>query len=95
VRIITKRRINEFSIKHPDSKNALNSWYKILSKNNYNNFNELKKTFPCVDQVKNLTVFNVGGNKYRLISAIHYNRKILYIRDILTHSEYDKNKWKE
>ena len=95
MRIITKRRINEFIRKHPDSKNALYIWYKIISKSSYKNFNELRSTFPKADQVKNLTVFNIGGNKYRLIAAIHYNRSILYIRHILTHSEYDKDKWKE
>jgi len=42
-----------------------------------------------------LTVFNIGGNKARLIAAIHYNRGKVYIRAVLTHAEYDKNKWKE
>ncbi len=95
MRIITKRRILEFSEKHPDSVSSLNTWYKIISKSNYNSFNELRKTFPGADMVNNLTVFNIGGNKYRLIAAIHYNKKIVYIRHILNHTDYDKNKWKE
>lgn len=95
MRIITKRRIIEFSEKHPDSASALNIWYKIISQSDYHSFNELRKTFPNADVVNNLTVFNIGGNKYRLIAAIHYNRKIVYIRHVLTHNEYDKNKWKE
>jgi mRNA interferase HigB len=95
VRVITKRRIIEFGDKYPDSSNSLNSWYKIISKNDYNSFNEIRKTFPSADSVGSLTVFNIGGNKYRLIAAIHYNRKIVYIRHILTHSDYEKNKWKE
>lgn len=95
MRIITKRRILEFGEKHPDSVSSLNIWYKIISKSNYNSFNELRQTFPGADMVNNLTVFNIGGNKYRLIAAIHYNKKIVYIRHILTHTDYDKNKWKE
>ena len=95
MRIITKSRIIEFSEKYPDSANALFSWYKIISKTDYNSFNDLRKTFPHADVVSKFTVFNIGGNKYRLIAAIHYNRKIVYIRNILTHSEYDKNKWQE
>lgn len=95
MRIITKRRIIEFSEKYPDSVSALNSWYKIISKSDYSSFNELRKAFPNADVVNNLTVFNIGGNKYRLIAAVHYNKKIVYIRHILTHNEYDKNKWKE
>jgi mRNA interferase HigB len=51
--------------------------------------------FPHADQVDRLTVFNIGGNKYRLITYIVYEKKRIYIRDILTHKEYDKGKWKE
>lgn len=95
MRVITRRRIIEFREKHPSSRNSLDSWYKIISKYDYNSFNELRKTFPSADLVDNLTVFNISGNKYRLIAAIHYNRKMVYIRHVLTHAEYDKNKWKE
>ena len=56
---------------------------------------KLKLMFPTADQVGKLTVFNVGGNKVRIVSAIHYNRKRIYIRAVLTHEEYDKGKWKE
>jgi mRNA interferase HigB len=95
MRIITKRRLNEFIFEYPDSKSSLLKWFKIISKTSFSSFNELRKTFSDVDSVDNLTVFNIGGNKYRLIAAIHYNREILYIRHILTHSEYDKNKWRK
>lgn len=95
MRIITRRRIIEFSNIHKDAENSLNAWYKIISKTNFASFNDLRKTFPSTDLVNNLTVFNIGGNKYRLIAAVHYNRNIIFIRQILTHKEYDKNKWKE
>jgi mRNA interferase HigB len=55
----------------------------------------LREVFSSADKVGKLTVFNIGGNKARLITAIHYNRKIIYIRAILTHQEYDEGKWKE
>jgi len=95
MRVITKRRIVEFSKSYPNSENSLNSWYRIISRTDFKSFNDLRNTFSSVDLVNNLTVFNIGGNKYRLIAAIHYNRQMVYIRHILTHSEYDKNKWKE
>jgi mRNA interferase HigB len=60
----------------------------------FGNFAELKELFPSADQVANKTVFNIGGNKYRLIAALHYNRGRVYIRAILTHREYDKGNWK-
>ena len=56
---------------------------------------DLRTAFPSADQVGRLTVFNIGGNKARLIAAIHYNRCKVYIRAVLTHQEYDEGKWKE
>jgi len=50
--------------------------------------------FPSVDFVNNLAVFNIGGNKYRLIASIHFNRGKVYVRHVLTHQEYDKGGWK-
>jgi mRNA interferase HigB len=93
--IITRKRLNDFADKHPDTKNSLNHWYKRIKKSNFISFPELRKIFPSADQVGKLTVFNIGGNKARLIAAIHYNRGKVYIRAILTHPEYDKNKWRE
>lgn len=93
--VITRRRLNEFADKHHESKSALAHWYGLAKRNNFANFSELKKLFPSADQVGGLTVFNVGGNKVRLIAAVHYNRKKVYIRAVLTHAEYDGGKWKE
>ncbi len=66
-----------------------------MDKTNYSSFTDLRKTFPSADKVKNLTAFNIGGNKVRLIAAIHYNTKCVYIRYVLTHAEYDKENWKK
>jgi len=93
--IITRKRLLEFGEKYPDSKEPLNRWYHILRKSNYNSFVELRKTFPKADLVGKFTVFNIGGNKYRLIAYIVYSAKRVYIRYIFTHSEYDIGKWKE
>jgi len=57
-------------------------------------FNDLRATFASADYVDGLTVFNIGGNKYRLIAAIHYNRHKVFIRAVLTHAEYDRGEWK-
>jgi mRNA interferase HigB len=80
---------------YPDSKQSLESWYKVIIKSKYDNLTNLRLTFSnSIDKVDNLFVFNIGGNKYRLIAAIHFKSKIVFIRNILTHSEYDKNKWR-
>jgi mRNA interferase HigB len=93
--IITRKRLLEFGKKHPDCNTALESWYRIVKQTQFNSFAELKQTFPSADQVGKLTVFNIGGNKARLIVAIHYNRFRVYIRHVLTHKEYDRGIWKE
>jgi mRNA interferase HigB len=93
--IITRKRILDFAQNHPDCATALDSWYRIVKHSTIENFAELRATFPSADQVDGLTVFNIGGNKVRLIAAIHYNIQRVYIRHVLTHSEYDKDKWKE
>ena len=93
--IITRKRLNEFAGKYPETKNALEHWYRAMKQNNFDSFADLRSKFSSADHVGKLTVFNIGGNKVRLIAAIHYNRKKVYIRAVLTHQEYDENKWKE
>jgi mRNA interferase HigB len=93
--VITRKRLVDFASKQPDCATALDCWYRIVKHSAISNFAELRAVFPSADQVQGLTVFNIGGNKVRLIAAIHYNSQRLYIRHVLTHKEYDKNKWKE
>jgi mRNA interferase HigB len=93
--IITRKRLNEFAEKHPQATTGLVHWYRLLKRNNPRNFAELRGVFPHADQVGGLTVFNIGGNKARLIAAIHYNRRKVYIRAVLTHTGYDIGKWKD
>ena len=93
--VITRKRLNEFAEKHPDAKSSLARWYAIMRKSRFLNFVQLRETFPHTDQVGKFTVFNIGGNKVRLVAAVHYNRSKIYIRHVLTHQEYDAGKWKE
>jgi mRNA interferase HigB len=92
--VITRKRLLDFAENHPNTSVALDAWYRIIKKSEILNFSQLREIFPSVDKVDNLTVFNIGGNKIRLIAALHYNTQCLYIRHVLTHKEYDKEKWK-
>lgn len=94
VHIITRKRLVTFWQIHPDARSSLQHWHSILRKTDYVSFAALRKTFPSADQIGGLTVFNVGGNKFRLIVAIHYNRRKVYIRHVLTHAEYDRGGWR-
>lgn len=86
--------LHKFWKQHPNSKNSLSRWFKIMRKANFTSFNELSISIPSADKVGDLIVFNIGGNKYRLITSIHFNRGKVYIRYVLTHKEYDKGAWK-
>lgn len=93
--VITRKRLNDFAGVHPEVKPGLQHWYKLIKGGTFRSFAELRTTFPNADQVGRLTVFNIGGNKARLIAAIHYNCQKVYIRAVLTHVEYDVGTWKE
>lgn len=93
--VITRKRLLEFAKKHPDCSTALESWYRIVKRTNFPSFIELRQSFQSADKVDNLTVFDIGGNKARLIAAIHYNTQRIYIRHILTHKEYDRGSWRK
>ena len=78
--IISRKKINEFAEKYPESKSALKEWYQRIKTGNFKSIAELKTIFPSAYKVGKLTAFNIVGNKIRLIAAIHYNRQKLYIR---------------
>jgi len=93
--VIAKPILVEFWTQHPAAESPLISWHRIMEKEVFADFNDLRATFASADHVDGLTVFNIGGNKYRLIASIHYNRHKVYIRAVLTHAEYDEGKWKQ
>ncbi|MDE0484217.1 MAG: type II toxin-antitoxin system HigB family toxin [Candidatus Poribacteria bacterium] len=92
--VISKKTLREFWEKYPDSQSPLRRWFKLMNRNSFGSFIELRAVFPSVDLVDHLIVFNISGNKYRLIASIHFNRGKVYVRHVLTHEEYDKEGWK-
>lgn len=92
--VISRKALRQFWGKYPDSETTLIRWVKIMNLASFQTFDELRSLFPSADLVGDLIVFNIGGNKYRLITSIHFNRQKVYIRYILTHLEYDKGQWK-
>lgn len=92
--VISQQRIWDAKKKYPESATALDGWYRVVKKNTFRSFSALKKTFNSIDKVGDLYVFNVGGNKLRLIAIIHFQRQKVYIRAVLSHKVYDKETWK-
>lgn len=100
MRIISTKPIREFQKKHSDSRVALDDFVQIVQKAHWKSLADLRATFPHADPVtvksgRTMTVFNVKGKKYRMIVGIDYEIGIFYIKAILTHDEYSKDKWKE
>ena len=93
--VITRKRLNEFAERYPETKSSLARWYAIIRRERFLNFAQMREIFPHADQVGKFAVFNIGGNKVRLNAAVHYNRNKIYIRHVLTHQEYDAGKWKK
>ena len=91
MRIVTFRRIKDYTEEEPSAKIALEEWYHKVNKAEWENFQSMKQTFNSVDYVgNNRYVFNIKGNHYRLIAIVIFASRKVYIRFIGSHSEYDK-----
>jgi mRNA interferase HigB len=93
--IISRKRLVLFARVHPDSEVALDTWYRCAKTAEWQNLVELRESYPAADSVSIYTVFNIKGNHYRLIAEINYRSGTIFVRDILTHAEYDKDLWKQ
>ena len=88
MRIVDGGKLEASSEKHPPAKSPLSRWQGLTAQANWKNPIEMKQTFGSADIVGALTIFNIGGNKYRLIAVINYSLKLVLVQDVLTHSEY-------
>jgi len=90
--IISKKRLREFWIAHPQAEVPLLAWHTVLSNCHARSFAELKQTFAAADWVKGFVVFDIGGNKYRLIADVLFSAQRVYVKHVFTHKEYEQ--WK-
>jgi mRNA interferase HigB len=92
--VISYKRIREVGEVHADIVEALDNWFRVASKAKWSSLVEVQNIFPKAEAVGDFTVFNIKGNRYRLIVSIDYEGQLIYVQYILTHAEYDKEKWK-
>jgi len=95
MKLISNSALRKFSDRHPAAQTPLQGWRRVIEKNTFRNWAELKAVFNTVDKVGDLVVFDIGGNKYRLIAYIRFERQIVYVKAVLTHGEYDEGGWKK
>jgi len=99
VRVISLKPLREFWDRYPDAAEPLRCWYKTACSAKWSSLQDVRRTYRHADGVKTsggaLTVFNIGGNKYRLVARIRYDYQLINVRAVLTHQEYDEGKWKD
>lgn len=98
--MISLKPLREFWERHNDAEEPLRLWYKTANSGKWSSLQDVRQTYPHADSVKsasgdNLTVFNIGGNKYRLVARIRYDYQLVNVRAVMTHNEYDESKWKQ
>ena len=94
MRIISRNALKNFWERYPDAKQPLENWYQTTKKADWESFADVRSVFRHADVYHRCTIFDIGGNKYRLIVHIDYQYKLVFIRFVLTHSEYDQDEWK-
>jgi mRNA interferase HigB len=92
--VVSHKAIRIFCEEHPDNRSAMDRWYRVAKRATWASFAEVRQSFNTADFVAPYVVFDIGGNKYRLIAEINFNRNVLFIRGIMTHKEYVKGAWK-
>lgn len=93
--VISLKKLKQFWFTHPKAEKSLRYWFKVTSISQWNCFDDVVKSFSTADKVKKFVVFNIGGNNFRLITYIDFPLGKVFIRNVLTHSEYSKDKWKQ
>lgn len=95
MRIIKRGALEAFWRVHPDAKAGLESWYAVVRSADWQTPAEMKRIYPSADLVGRRTVFNIAGNKYRLIARVNYKSQRVFVLSLLTHAEYDRGAWKQ
>jgi mRNA interferase HigB len=95
MRIISRKAIREASAKHTEWSASLNAGYKITKAADWKNFADVRNSWNNSGSVGRFVVFDISHNRCRLIATIKYEWKMVYIRRILSHAEYDRKEWQE
>lgn len=98
--MVSLKLLRAFWTRHADAEYPLRQWYKTATHARWDSINEVRKDYPHADGIRTkdggiLTVFNIGGNKYRLVARIRYDYQLVNVRAVLTHREYGEGRWKD
>ncbi len=93
--VISRRTLKEFAAAHADAAEELDRWFAVTRKAQWRSLLDLRQTFADADQFRSLLIFNIRHNTYRLIVKVDYRAKLLMVKTLLTHKEYDREEWKK
>lgn len=88
--VIKKKTLDGYAAAHGDAGEQLQAWRRIFEKTDFKDIGAIRAVLPTADFVDPYTIFNVKGNSYRLLTIIHYRYKRVYVREFMTHAEYDQ-----
>jgi mRNA interferase HigB len=91
--VVSLKRLREFWAMHPNADMPLRGWFTQTSAADWQTFNDVRATFPSADRVGNCTVFNIGGNNFRLIARVFLTSHKVYVLRVMTHAEYSREDW--
>ena len=90
--VINQSELHQFARRHANARKPLSSWLQVATTAAWKSMADLKNTFRSADYVKDMVIFNIGGNNFRLIASVDFASQRIYVLEIMTHSEYDE--WK-
>ncbi len=94
MRIVSRRRLREYWNAHADAEDPLKTWFSTAKRARWGSLVDIQRTYSKAEAVGDYTVFNIKGNTYRLIAKVEYRLQIIFVKEVLTQAEYDKDKWK-
>jgi len=90
VHIISLKMLRDFWQRHPEAQHSLRNWHTVVEHSRFADFAELRRQFGSADYVPPFTVFDVGGNNYRIIAVVRYRDGKIFLRWVMNHRDYDK-----
>lgn len=95
MRVISRKALREFADTHKDAEAPLDDWYRTAKRLRWTSLVDVRGTYPHADAAGGFTIFNIGGNKYRLATYINFRTGKVFIRRVMTHEEYGGEDWKK
>jgi mRNA interferase HigB len=93
VNVISRTGLLTLARKHPETLGTVSVWYRTVRKARWHGLHEVRRDYPGADQVGDVLIFNVLGGNYRLIAKVSYDIQRIYVKALLSHSEYDRKEW--